>query len=300
MAPLIILMYALFSTSFSAGKVLLTYTTPLMLCGIRMSIAGVILVAYQYLFLKKRTPITREHIGVYLQIIVLGIYVAYILRFWGLKYLPSSKTALLFNASPFFAALFSYWFFKERMTFKQWIGLIIGFLGLIPILITTSSTEQSLGEFLFISWPELAILVCVGLHSYSWILVRKALRFKNHTPILVNGITMLGGGLLALATAYLWEGFQPISDPVPFTAWLFFVILVSNIICYNLYGYLLKRYSATFISFAGFLVPIFAALFGWGLLHETITWHFYASSMIVFVGLYLFYQDELKRTATYP
>ncbi len=300
MAPLIILMYALFSTSFSAGKVLLSYTTPLMLCGTRMTLAGVILVAYQYLYLKKNVHIKKEHWWVYVQIIVLGIYIAYILRFWGLSYLTSSKTALLFNASPFFAALYSYYFFSEKITFKQWVGLVIGFLGLIPILATSSGVEQSMGEFLFISWPELAILVCVALHSYSWILVRKALHFKGHTPILINGITMLGGGLLALLTAFLWEGFQPISEPGPFIGWLLFVVLVSNIICYNLYGYLLKKYTATFLSFAGFIVPIFAGLYGWGLLGEVITWHFYASSIIVFVGLYLFYKDELKRSPSYP
>ena len=39
--------------------------------------------------------------------------------------------------------------------------------------------------------------------------------------------------------------------------------------------------------------PLFSALYGWGLLHETITWHFFASGAIVLVGLYLFHKDEL-------
>lgn len=302
MAPLIILMYALFSSSFSVGKVLLTYAPPIFLVGIRMILAGSILLAYYLFWLKHPINIKQKHYGLYLQIILLGIYAAYIFRFFGLKYLTSSKTAFLFNSSPFFTALYSHMVFGDKITKRQWIGLFIGFLGLIPILISSSPIEQEWGEFFFISWPELSILCAVALHAYSWIVVRKLVRDKAHTPMMVNGITMLGGGLLALVTAPFVENFALIIQPltqVTFWEWLFFIIIVSNVICSNLYGHLLKKYSTTFLSFCGFLVPIFAALYGWGLLGEKISWHFYASCIIVFIGLYLFYKDELKAMPAY-
>ncbi len=297
MTPLIIFMYALFSSSFSVGKILLTYTSPIFLVGLRMVPAGIILVGYQLWRHKKFPKLGKNDLWLYIQLIVLGIYAAYIFRFLGLKYLASSKTALLFNASPFFTALYSYIFFQEKMTRKQWLGLIIGFLGLIPILLTTSLTEQKLGEFLYISWPEIAILIAVALHSYGWIVVRKLVKHNDHSPAMVNGVTFLFGGLLALITAPFLEEVKPIENPMAFIGWLSYVIIVSNIICYNLYGYLMKHYTATFISFAGFIVPIFAGLIGWGFLNEKITWHFYASCLIIFLGLYLFYQDELKHKA---
>ncbi len=297
MTPLIIFMYALFSSSFSVGKILLTHVSPILLVGIRMIPAGLILIGYQLWRHQKLPKLHKDELFLYLQIIVLGIYAAYIFRFWGLKYLASSKTALLFNASPFFTALYSYIFFQERITSKQWLGLIIGFVGLIPILMTTSSTEQMLGEFLYISWPEIAILIAVALHSYGWIVVRKLVKHNDHSPAMVNGVTMLFGGILALITAPFLEELKPIVHPIPFLGWLSYVIIVSNIICYNLYGYLMKHYTATFVSFAGFIVPIFAGLIGWGFLHESISWHFYVSCLIIFVGLYLFYQDELKYKA---
>lgn len=297
MTPLIIFMYALFSSSFSVGKQLLTYTSPILLVGIRMVPAGIILIMYQLFRHQKLPKLHKNELFLYLQIIILGIYAAYIFRFWGLKYLASSKTALLFNASPFFTALYSYIFFQEKMTYKQWFGLIIGFIGLIPILSTTSLTEQRFGEFLYISWPEIAILIAVALHSYGWIVVRQLVKHNDHSPAMVNGITMLFGGLLALITAPFVEEVKAIDNFSHFIGWLSYVIIVSNIICYNLYGYLMKHYTATFVSFAGFIVPIFAGFIGWGFLNETITWHFYISCFIVFVGLYLFYQDELKYKA---
>lgn len=300
MAPLIILMYALFASSFSVGKVLLSYSSYIFLVGIRFFLAGVLLLGYQFAWLKKRIHIKTKHLWLYAQIVILGIYAAYLFRFWGLKFLSSTKTSLLFNSAPFFAALYSYLFFKERMTKKQWIGLVIGFLGMIPILLTGSADEKKIGEFLYISLPELSILMAVGLQSYSWIIVRKLVKDKDHSPLFVNGMTMFLGGFLALLTSFYFEGFAPVSNASHFWGWLSYVIIVSNIICYNLYGYLLRHYTATFVSFAGFIVPFFTALYGWGFLNEKITWHFFASCSIVFVGLYLFYQDELKNSPAYP
>jgi drug/metabolite transporter (DMT)-like permease len=63
-----------------------------------------------------------------------------------------------------------------------------------------------------------------------------------------------------------------------------------------LYGYLLKKYTATFLAFAGFLGPLFSAFYGWLFLSEVITWHFYLSAVLVFAGLYMFYKHELEVT----
>jgi len=72
------------------------------------------------------------------------------------------------------------------------------------------------------------------------------------------------------------------------------LILIGNIICYNLYGKLLHRYSATTLSFFGCTTPLFAALFGWFWLREEVSPWFYVTALLVGVGLYIFYQEELK------
>jgi len=224
-----------------------------------------------------------------------GIYVTYILRFWALNYMTSSKTCFLYNFAPFASSLFSYFLFNERMSKKKWIGLAIGFVGMIPILLSTSPVEEFIGELYFLSWPEIAILISVASHSYSWIIMRKLVRDKSYAPSMVNGVSMFTGGGLALLTSPFFEDFAPVTNVGPFIGFLALVILISNLICYNLYGHLLKQYTATFLSFAGFLAPIFAAFYGWLFLNETITWHFYASGTVVFIGLYIFYQEELQQ-----
>ena len=296
----IILLHALFASSFPISKVLLRYTSPIFLTGARMTIAGVILLSYQYFWPTAKFRFKRKHIKWYVQIIVLGIYVTYILRFWGLSYLPAGKTAFFYNFSPFFVSLYAYFIFGERITRKQLVGLVLGFLGMIPIIISTTPMEKHLGEMFFVSWPELALLISVALHSYSWIIIQRLVRDKSYDPGMVNGITMTSGGILALLTSFFVDGLFPVTDIAAFAGWLAIIICISNIICHNLYGYLLKRYTATFLAFAGFLSPMFACLYGWAFLNERITWHFWATGTIVFIGLYVFYQDELGRQKFSP
>ncbi len=287
-------MHALFGSSIPISKVLLNFSTPIFLAGIRMVVAGVLLLGYKYLRTYTDLYINKKHLWLYLQIIVVGVYLKYVLRYWSLNYMSSGKLAFLLNIGPFVAALFSYYAFNERLSLKQWLGLIIGFVGIIPMLLTTSTAEQLLGEIAFISWPELILFIAVACHCYGMIVSRKLIKDNNHSPVMVNGVRMLGGGLLALPTAFLIEGVAPVNNIPLFVGWLAVLILVSNIICHNLYLNLLKYYTVTFISLTDFLSPLFSALYGWLFLHEVITWHYYVSGIIIFLGLYLFYQDELR------
>lgn len=291
---LVILLYALFGSSFPISKMLLAYTTPIFFLGSRMSTAGLFLILYQYVRNKQKLYIHKEHLFYFAQLIVVGMYLNYLLRFWALSQLPSTKVAFIFNFSPFFSALYSYFLFNERISRTQWFGLTVGFIGLIPIMMTTTFAEQQLGEFLHISWPEFAALASVALHSYCWIIVRTLVREKHYTPMMVNGVGMISGGIIALITSYYYDGFFPVSEPLLYAKWFIIIVVISNIICHNLYAYLLRHYTATFMSFAGFLGPIFSLLYAWGLLNETITWHFFISGILVFTGLYLFYKEELN------
>ena len=175
------------------------------------------------------------------------------------------------------------------------------------MLIVFAPTEDVIGSIGVFSWPEIAMILSVSSMSYGWIIIRKLVRDKNYSPAMVNGISMFAGGILALVTSFLrieftWIiptkiGFEisfPVTDWGPFFGILTIVIIVSNLICHNLYAGLLKQYSPTFLSFASFLTPLFAAFYGWILLNEKISWPFIVAIIGVCIGLWLFYQDELK------
>ncbi len=263
-----------------------------------MIVAGGLLLAFYTWRYKKLPKIRPEDRVVFIQVILFHIYFAYILDMWSLQYITSFKSSFFFNLAPFITAIFSYFFFNERMTIKKWLGLSISFLGFIPELIQRIPAEEMVGGVFFLAWPDIAMIGAVTSACYGWIIMRQVVKGQGDSPFMVNGIGMLGGGLLALLTSYVMEGYwqiSPVNNIGAFLALTALIIIVVNIIFYNFYGFLLREYTATFLSFAGFMCPLFAALFGVIFLGEQVTWHFFFSSLIVLCGLYIFYQEELRQ-----
>lgn len=290
---LIVFLYALCASTFTICKALLAFAKPFFFIGVRMFVAGALLLAYSYWKNRSAFSIDKKDRWNFVQIVLFHVYFAYILDLWSLQYITSSKSSFLYNVSPFLAALFSYFYFSEKMTVKKWIGLLIGFSGFLPEMFFNTSSSSSF----WLSMPELVLLGAVTSGVYGWIMLRKLVKDGHYSPTMVNGVGMVGGGLLALVTSFFVEGWQvsPVFQWWPFIQLTALIILVGNILFYNFYGFLLKKYTATFLSFAGFTTPLFAALFGWLFLGELVNWTFFLSIFVVCIGLYIFYQEELKQ-----
>ena len=294
----VISLYALFASVFVIAKTGLTYTQPFFLVGSRMLLAGILLLSYQFIFRKQTLNLNQKTWWAILQLSIFNIYLTNTFEFWGLKYLTSFKTCFIYSLSPFLSALFSYFIFSEKLSGKKWLGLIIGFFGFVPILLSQTANEEEAGQLFFFSWPEVSVMMAAICSVYGWIVLKQLVNEHQLSPLMANGASMFIGGIFALGHSLASESW----DPLPVTNFSIYLectlllILISNLICYNLYGTLLKRYSATFVSFAGFTTPLFTALFGWIFLGEIVTWHFYLSFVIVLLGLLKFDQDELKQT----
>jgi len=307
---LVILLYFLIAGTFTIGKMALSYMSPFLFIGMRMTIAGVVLALYSWIKRHKHKSIEKSDIYLFAQIILFHIYGAYMLEFWALAYVTSAKACLLYNLSPFITAVFCFILFNEKLSVRQICGLILGFLGFLPILMAETSLEIMTKYSGFLSLPELALLVSVTFSAYGWMVMKKLIN-KRYSVVFVNSIGMLGGGILAFLTSLWVEGYPMIRDTEVTMQWVAnyygiftekivmlgiysgLLIIIANIICYNLYGYLLSRYSATFLSFVGFMTPLFAALLGWIYLGEPVTWHFFATLLIVLCGLSLFHTKQV-------
>jgi drug/metabolite transporter (DMT)-like permease len=297
--PIVIFMYAVWSSVFSLGKLTLQYCPPLFLTGARMVLAGLLLLGFLAIFKRSSFKLSRIQIFSIMLLAFFSIYLTNALEFWGLQYLSAAKTCFIYSLSPFFAALFSYLHFNEKMNGRKWLGLCIGVLGFIPVLLTQTGSEELLNAFSFFSWPSLAIMGAALCSVYGWVVLRLIVKDHAISPLMANGTSMLFGGFLAFVHSFLVEGW----NPLPFQAenlgsivkGTLLMTLVSNIICYNLYGILLKRFTATFLSFMGLLSPIFASLNGLIFLNEPISWTILVSTGIVSLGLWIVYHAELKQ-----
>jgi drug/metabolite transporter (DMT)-like permease len=292
---LVIFLYAIWTSCFALGKYTLTACPPVFLTGARMLLGGLVIMIILYFTGKKgEGKIERKNIIPLILLGILSIYLTNICEFWALSTsLTAAKVCFIYGLSPFIAALLSYIHFKERMSLRKWVGMGIGFVG---VLLGIGGTKDLFNS---VSLAELAMVGAAFFSVYGWVLLRILVKDSALSPLNANGYSMLIGGTMAIIHSFFIDTWTP--TPIiagHFSTFLTGVVamtLISNIICYNLYGYLLKKFTATFMSFMGLLSPFFASFTAWLIVGEKPQWEIFYSSAVIILGLWIVYKEELKQ-----
>ncbi|MCH9633405.1 MAG: S-adenosylmethionine/S-adenosylhomocysteine transporter [Chlamydiae bacterium] len=287
------IMYAFFGFSFVVGKKTLEYGGPFLMTGIRMVLAGIVLFLIQVLINRKKITSIKGFIPELILLSVFNIFLTNVLEFWALQFLACYKTCFVYSLSPFISAVLSYFALKEKLGVYKIVGLVIAFCGFAPLLVYKELSDHN--KF-YIEPAEWALLGAVFATVTGWIVMRKLVHQKKFPVLLANSYSMLLGGVFSFLTSWVFEGFSPmcVSNWKLFVSGLLVITLVNNLIGYNLYAYLTKKFTVTLMTFIGFVTPLLTALFGWLFLKEKITVFFVISYAVVLVGFIFFSKEEIE------
>lgn len=291
---LILLLFLMFASVFPLQKHNLNYSEPCFLIGFRMVLAGFILFIYIFFNKKLFKKISKCHIKYFIFLSIFNIYLTNFFELLGLNATSSSKTCLIYSLSPFITIILSYILLKEKLTKKKILGLSIGIIGLIPLLLFKTAEENYNKNIFIFSISEIYLIISVFFSVLGWILLKIIVNL-GYSFILANSISMIIGGIFILiSSVFIGETWNPIpvSNFKYFIFYTFITCLISNFLCYNLFGYLLTRFSITFMTFSGLTTPFFAIFFGWFFLNEIVTGYFFLSIFLFFIGLAIFYKEE--------
>jgi len=295
MIYLAILEYAILASTFTIAKVAVGYADPLFLIGVRMVVAAPLMFLVHKFQKNNSFKMAKSDLGRFILVALFHVFLPFVGEFWALQFMSSAKTAITYSLTPFIAAVLSYFILRKKISSKQTLGLVIGLLGLLPILISGDEVDLLHGEFFMVSMPEIVLLVSVTSASYAWFLVSDLMN-KGYGISYINGVAMFIGGFLSLVVWYFSSGdTSPIrGDWNAFFFWTGLLVLVANVIGYNFYGWLLRHMSITLMSAIGFLCPIFASLYGLILLNEQLGVTHLVALLMVGVGIWLFYREEVR------
>lgn len=272
-----ILTCALWGSSYIAVKIGLRYAPPLTYGGLRMALAGGVLLLYAW----ARGASFPRRWDDWWRLALLGFFTVTLVtgtQFVGLQFVSAAESSILLNVHPLFVAVLAVFFLGERLTWMRVVGLLCSLVGLVLVFSPQLQVD---------SLARVGSLILVG-GSLSWAI--SSIMGKRLLPKLnllsANAIQITIGALPLLLVGMLIEGTARWHPAWEFFAAWTYVALIPTAFAYSMWFYLLLRGEATQMSAYMFLIPVFGVFYGFLLLGERLAPIQLLGAVFVAAGIY--------------
>lgn len=202
---------------------------------------------------------------------LIGVGVTYSVFYYGLRSTTAIDASLLFACEPILIALVAGIWLHERLTLRQWGGMLLGLAGIWLI------AGRAAGN-----WIALLGLCCESATSVL------AKRLANRYPgLLVVAYEMLIGALLLLPFAAAEAARKPIHGSVAGVAGLIYLSLICSALCYGIWYHSLSRYPVSVMGAFILIQPLMGPLYGWLLRGEEMKPGSLIGALLVLLGVTL-------------
>lgn len=275
--------------SFFFIKVLLGAFGPFTITFLRCTMGAIVLML---VLLVRRERIEWRKLP-WLQLVLVGIFtsaVPWTAIGFSEQRLPSTIVSVLNAFTPICTLLMGVLCFRAATSLNQWIGVTLGFGGIV-VLLDIDWQTLSFGE------PLGYVLMLVTTLSYGWSPHMSKKYFQGISAVTVSLFTLLTGaivcGIMALSTETIeWS---LLSEPTVATSIAALGALGSGI-AFILNNTLIQRGSPQIASLVTYLIPPFAIYWGWLLLNEEISYTLFIGLTLILSGVF-FATRQLKKPA---
>ena len=289
-AGLFVLLSFFWGTAFVAISAGLAYIPPVLFAGLRYDLAGIIVLAYALTATEGWRPHSRADwltvaVGA---VLVIALYNAFL--FIGQQEVTSGVAAIIIATNPILAAGFSRLLLpQERLTPLGTVGLLAGFVGVGLVVAPTPS--NLLASELVASGFVLLAAVSVALGS----VLMQRIDSDISTEGTVAWACVFGAlGLHLLSFGLPGESLGQADLTVEALVAVVYLSVFASAIGYFIYFDLLGRVGAIEINLVSYAAPLFATLFGWLLLNETITLQTVVGFLVIAFGFLLLKREALR------
>ncbi|MBD3403331.1 EamA family transporter [candidate division GN15 bacterium] len=274
-----VLLCLIWGSTWITIKIGLTAAPPLQTASLRFILAMLILTG---IVMIKRYPYPKD-LRTWLKVGYPGVWMYglhYALIYFAQLHISSSLTAVLFASFPFWVAILSSFRLKEgRVRPLAWLGIAIGFVGVVLISYDQLKTSGDLFE------GTLLALVATYAAAHGMILHKK---FHAMDNIVVSAsIQMLFGGVLVLIAAFLFEDWSEFTVSVESIGSIVYLAILGTIVAFLSYYWLLARIKAVTASMIAFITPLVAIFIGVLFFEESLSLPIVIGTVLILSGVVL-------------
>ena len=234
------------------------------------------------LFLKNSILVNRNNLieSVLSGVLFHGVYLGGV--FYSISIgMPTGIAALIVTLQPILTNLLSGPILNEKVTFKQWTGAFLGFVGAALVL------GLDLGEEIP-TFGLIATIIALIAITTSTIWQKK---LSNNLPLSVSNFYQAIGGCLfhLLIVIFFTKAF--IDFNITFFVAMSHQIFLVSFGAFTILMFLIKKNSASKTVSIFFLIPATSALMAWFFLEESLTVTDLIGFLIASIGVYIATRD---------
>lgn len=207
--------------------------------------------------------------------------------------LPSGLTSILSALSPLVVFLGSSAFGIQKPTLKGFVGVILGFLGVVFIF------RDGLGAILDPNYKLGILFLSIAILSWS----AGTVYTKKHTHK-SNNIALNLFYQFSIAAFIQYVLALTFSPNVDFSTWsnrsicaTLYLSVFGSVLAFFCYHYALKRVTAIQVSVLNYINTIIAVFLGWLLLDEVITVDFIIATLLIILGVFITNYKKTRKEA---
>ena len=260
-------------------KMGLGYMEPLTFATWRCGIAAAAMLIYVRSRSMKWPPLRR-----WPDFIAVGLFQTTFLfgfMLFGMKHITAGKTSVLLYTMPVWTILLVHFYLKEKISTRQWAGVLLGTAGILSILGWDIISKQDFNIFIG------EVLIIIGAISWAisniWVKKRMAGEDIYRVSALQLTFGTLGLFLLALPT----HGVFNVDWTARSVYILLFTGLVASAIDFTIWFYLIKNLDINITTFSSMLVPVFGLFFDWLILGSGLDLGTVTGGALILIGIYM-------------
>ncbi|MDZ7856700.1 DMT family transporter [Sphaerotilus sp.] len=285
-APLLFVL--LWSTGFIGAKLGLPHAPPLGFLAMRYALV-VTLMAAAALWVRAPWPQGVRAWG-HLAVAGLLVHAVYLGGvFTGISQgLPAGVSSLVVGLQPLLTAVGAGWVLGEAVRPKQWLGLVLGLVGVVLVLSSRLAGAgldlHTLGQIVHLPGLPAALIALLGITAGTLYQKRFCPRFDWRTGAVAQFLPCL---LLTGALAWTTEDRAIDWSSGAFVFALSWLVLVLSLGAVGLLNFLIRSGTAVNVASLFYMVPPCTAVVAWALFGEALSPVAMGGMVIAMAGVYL-------------
>ena len=257
---------------------------------LRVVLAGLTMLVFVLISPKNREGI-RHNWKVLTLVGLFSAAIPFILFAFSARSVNAGVLAVLNASVPMMSGFIASTFFKDRLSRKQILGLIIGVIGVIILMSESLFGSQSASSESSLLPMGYALLACVG-YAVGANITRNYL--YDVSPVAITAGSLIIASIIMLPIA-VFE--FPYGKTISLTAWAAVICIgvFSTAIALIFMNQLIKSIGPMRATSITLVIPIFAIIFGYLLLGEALDTPAIIGSVVILFGTYLSLELSIKK-----